>query len=221
MWQHSVPVWEILLDLNCKVYLSHCHLFYLEELYLAKIKKSRGKIRYWIIAITFWTFFLAITLSFISETLIIKANIIISLIILIIIILIGVLFDIIGVAITACPEVPMNSMAANKIKGAREAVGLLKNAGKVSNFCNDVIGDICGIISGAIGAAIVFRILLNNPDFEKAILSAVIAGFISSLTVGGKAIGKNIAMKNSKYIVLKTGYTVYIFNFIFRRKKVK
>ncbi len=188
---------------------------------MTKLKKSRGKIRHWIIAITLWTLLLAITLSFISETLVIKANIAVALIILIIIIFIGVLFDIIGVAITACPEVPMNSMAANKIKGAREAVALLKNAEKVSSFCNDAIGDICGIISGAIGAAIVFRILLYNPNFEKALMSAVIAGFISSITVGGKAIGKNIAIKNSRSIVLKTGYAVYIFNFIFRRKRIK
>ncbi len=188
---------------------------------MVKVKKSRGKIKHWVAIITFWTFLLAVILSFISETLLIKANIAVALVILVIIILIGVLFDIIGVAITACSEVPMNSMAANKIKGAREAVDLLKNADKVSNFCNDVIGDICGIISGAIGAAIVFRILLNNPGLEKAILSAVIAGFISSITVGGKAIGKNIAIKKSKSIVLRTGYVVYLFNFVFRRKRLK
>lgn len=188
---------------------------------MVKVKKSRGKIRHWVIIITFWTFLLAIILSFISETLLIKANIAVALVILVIIISIGVLFDIIGVAITACSEVPMNSMAANKIKGAREAVDLLKNADKVSNFCNDVIGDICGIISGAIGAAIVFRILIANPGLEKALLSAVIAGFISSVTVGGKAIGKNIAIKKSKSIVLKTGYVVYLFNFVFRRKRLK
>jgi len=186
---------------------------------LAKIKKSRDKIKNWIIIIIFLTFLLAIILSFISETLIIKANIITSLIILVLIISIGVLFDIIGVAITACPEVPVNSMAANKIKGAKEAVGLLKNADRASSFCNDVIGDICGIISGAIGAAIVFRILLNNPNLETALLGALIAGFVSSLTVGGKAIGKNVAIKNCKSIVLKTGYIVHIFSFISRQRK--
>ncbi len=177
--------------------------------------------KHWIIAIIFWTLFLAITLSFISETLIIKTNIVITLAILVIIIFIGILFDLIGVAVTACSETPMNSMAANKIKGAKEAVLLLKNADKVSNFCNDVIGDICGIISGAIGASIVFRILLNNPNLEKALIGAVITGFISSITVGGKALAKNVAIKNSKFIALKTGYAVYIFNFIFRRKRIK
>jgi CBS domain containing-hemolysin-like protein len=187
---------------------------------LVKLKKSRAKIRNWIIAIILWSFFLAIAVSFISETLIIKTNIIVTLIILIIIILIGVLFDAIGVAVTACSEVPLNSMAAKKIRGAKEAIRLLKNADRVSNFCNDVIGDICGIVSGAIGATLVFRILLFNPNLESALLSAAITGFISSLTIGGKAIGKNVAIKNCESIVLKTGYILYLLSFPSRIKKV-
>lgn len=186
---------------------------------MVKIKKSRGNIKSWIIAITLWTFFLAVTLSFISEALIIKANIIIALIILLIIIFIGVWFDIIGVAVTACSEAPFHSMAATKIKGSREAIKLLKNADKVSNFCNDVIGDICGIISGAIGAAIVVGVLVNNPNLGKALFSAAVAGFISALTVGGKAIGKNYAIRNSKSIVLKTGYIIYLLSFISRLRR--
>lgn len=181
---------------------------------MVKLKKSRGKIRNWIIVIILWTFFLAIAVSFISETLIIKTNITISLVILFIIISIGVLFDIIGVAVTACSEPPMHSMASNKVKGSREAVRLLKSADRVSNFCNDVIGDICGIISGSIGAIIVFMILVANPTLENALLGAIITGFISSLTVGGKAIGKNVAIKKSEFIVLKTGYAVYLLSFI-------
>jgi CBS domain containing-hemolysin-like protein len=183
---------------------------------LVKLKKSRIKIRHWIIAIILWSFFLAIAVSFISETLIIKTNLIVTLVTLIIIISIGVLFDIIGVAITACPEAPLHSAATGKKKGAREAVRLLQHADKVSNFCNDVIGDICGILSGAIGAILVFRILIINPNLESALLSAVITGFISSLTIGGKAIGKNVAIKNSIPIVLKTGYAVYLLSFFSR-----
>ncbi len=188
---------------------------------MVKLKKSRGNIRNWIIAIILWSFFLAIAVSFISETLIIKTNLIVTLIILVIIISIGVLFDTIGVAVTACSEVPLNSMAARKIKGAKEAIRLLKNADKVSNFCNDVIGDICGIVSGAIGAILVFRILIINPTLESALLSAAVTGFISSLTIGGKATGKNIAIKRCESIVLKTGYAVYALSFLSRIKNRK
>jgi len=186
---------------------------------LVKIKKFRGRRSTWIIGIILWTFFLAVTLSFISEALTIKANIIVSIIILVIIIFIGVLFDIIGVAVTACPEMPLNSMAANKIKGSIQAVRLIKNADRVSNFCNDVIGDICGIISGSIGAVIIFRLLINNPTLEKALFSVAVTGFISSLTVGGKAIGKNIAIKNCKKIVHKTGYVIYFLSFLFNARR--
>lgn len=186
---------------------------------MVKLKKSRAKIRNWIIAIILWSFFLAIAVSFVSETVIIKTNIIVTLVILAVIISTGVLFDTIGVAVTACSEVPLNSMASRKIRGAQEAIKLLKNADRVSNFCNDVIGDICGIVSGAIGATLVFRILLVNPNLESALLSAAITGFISSLTIGGKAIGKNIAIKKCESIVLKTGHAVYALSFLSRIKK--
>ncbi|MDD3777017.1 MAG: hypothetical protein PHN32_05375 [Actinomycetota bacterium] len=186
---------------------------------MVKYKKSSKHIRSWIIAITAWTFLLAILLSLISETLITNVALIPALIILVIIIAIGVLFDIVGVAVTAATEVPLNSMSAKKIKGAREAVELIKNADRVANFCNDVIGDITGIVSGSVGAVIVFRLMIDNPTLEKTLLSVVITGFIASLTVGGKALGKNIAIRNCKFIVLKTGYVVYLATYIFRRNK--
>jgi CBS domain containing-hemolysin-like protein len=177
---------------------------------LSKKKKSR-KIKNWIIIITAWTFVLAIALSLLSETLIVRANLIISLIILAVIIFIGVFADMLGIAVTACPQVPLVSKASNKIKGAKEAMNLIKNADRVSNFFNDVIGDITGIISGAVGAAIVFRVLVSYPGMEKIFLSVAITGFIASLTVGGKALGKSVAIKNSVTIVLKLGFFVHLF----------
>jgi CBS domain containing-hemolysin-like protein len=178
---------------------------------LAKIKKSRKRIKNWIIIITAWTFVLAISLSLLSETLIIRANLILSIMILVVIIAIGVLADMAGIAVTACPQVPLVSKASNKIKGAKEAMNLIKNADRVSNFFNDVVGDITGIISGAVGAAIVFRVLTTYPGIEKIFLSVAITGFIASLTVGGKAMGKSIAIKNSVAIVLKLGFFVHLF----------
>jgi len=186
---------------------------------LVKEKKSSSNIRNWIIVVTVWTFLLAIALSFVSETLIVNVNFISALMILVVIIFIGVFFDIIGVAVTAASEAPLNAMSAKKIKGAREAVELIKNADRVANFCNDVIGDITGIVSGAVGAAIVFRLMIGHPTLGKTLLSVVITGFIAALTVGGKALGKNIAIKKCKFIVLKSGYVVYLFNYIFRRRK--
>ena len=98
-------------------------------------------------------------MSFISENLIKNINVVFAFLILIIIIFIGILFDIIGVAVTAADEPPFHAMSANKQKGSKEAVILIRNADIVSNFCNDVIGDIAGTLSGAAGATLVYRIL--------------------------------------------------------------
>jgi CBS domain containing-hemolysin-like protein len=103
-------------------------------------------------------------------------------------------------------------MAAQNNKAARYSIKLIKNAGVVSNFCNDVIGDICGIISGAAGAIIVFKITNFYDIKELTTLSVVMSGFIASLTVGGKAIGKEIAINYSKNIMYYTGKVVMFFD---------
>ena len=59
---------------------------------------------------------------------------------------------------------------------------------------NDVIGDISGIISGAIGTTIIYNIINTYGIRNGGILSIVITSLIASLTVGGKALGKSIAM---------------------------
>ncbi|WDC83794.1 hypothetical protein PL321_14940 [Caloramator sp. mosi_1] len=79
--------------------------------------------------------------------------------VLISIIFVGIIFDIIGVAVTAAEEAPFHSLASRKVKGAKTAVKLIRNADKVSNFCNDVIGDICGVVSGAAGAIIISKLI--------------------------------------------------------------
>ena len=42
---------------------------------------------------------------------------------------------------------------------ARQAIYIVRNADRVSNFCNDVIGDISGIISGTAVAFVVLKLL--------------------------------------------------------------
>lgn len=108
-------------------------------------------------------------------------------------------------------------MASRKVKGARTSVTLIRNADKVSNFCNDVIGDVCGVISGGAGAIIIGKIITaGGIDYRmKAILTLGISALIASLTVGGKAIGKNFAISQSYNIV----YSVAWFLDTVRRKK--
>ena len=92
-------------------------------------------------------------LSLSSEAILENADLLLALLILALFIGLGILFDIIGVAVTAADPRPFHSMAAHKEKGAKEALKLLRNADRVSSVCNDVVGDICGIVSGATGPA--------------------------------------------------------------------
>ncbi|RKD34775.1 hypothetical protein BET03_01685 [Thermohalobacter berrensis] len=166
-----------------------------------KLKKYNIK---WVLLISIWTFLLAIAVSTLSENLMRKFDIITAFVTLIIIIHLGVIFDLIGIAVAAANEKPFNSMAANKVLEGKYSLRLVRNAGPVSNFCNDVIGDICGIISGAAGTVIVFK-LINVYGFKNGtILSIAMSGFIASLTVGGKALGKEIAIKNANLIIFYT-----------------
>ena len=183
-----------------------------------KSNKQRKKVIRWILIILLWTFASAAFLSFISETILKSVNLIVAFILLIIIIFINLLSDLIGVAVTACSEVPFNAMAAKKIKGANQALNLVKNADRVANICQDVIGDVTGIVSGSIGATIIVVILFKNPSLNQFLMSILMISTISAVTVAGKAVGKNIAIKNCVPIVRKTGLMIYFLTQIFKRK---
>lgn len=155
----------------------------------------------WIILITIWTFVLAVFVSIISENLMRNMILIYAFIILIIIILIGILFDTIGIAVAAASEKPFHSMAANKVLEGKYAVKLVRNAVPVSNFCNDVIGDICGIVSGAAGSIIILKLVKTYSLGDATLYSIAMSSLIASLTVGGKAFGKEVALKNSNKII--------------------
>jgi CBS domain containing-hemolysin-like protein len=134
----------------------------------------------------------------------------ISIIILLIIILIGIIFDIIGVAVAAANEAPFHAMAADKVPGGKEAVRIIRNADIVTNICNDVVGDICGVISGAAGATIILKTVLSSKSLNETVFSVIMAGLISTLTISGKAIGKAFAIKNSKRVVYDVALLTYI-----------
>ena len=114
-------------------------------------KKKRNN---WPLIVTILAFTISLLFSFMSESVMPKVGIIVGIMILILFIFIGIIFDMIGVAVTSSNEEPLHAMSSKKIKGAKKAVSFKKNADKVSSFCNDVIGDICGIISGSAGVSV-------------------------------------------------------------------
>ena len=167
---------------------------HIEELF----KKYNVK---WVVTVSVWTFFLAAFFNYLSEQLLIQAALVPAFFMLVVIILIGVVSDMVGIAVAVASEKPFHAMAADKVPSARAAIRLLKNAGVVSNICNDVIGDICGIISGVAAATILLKITPTLTATETLLSTLVLGGFVASLTVGGKAIGKNIALEKSHQIV--------------------
>lgn len=179
-----------------------------------KIKAGAGgtKSDYRWIAITLvTTFSLSMIFTVVSTGVMEKVGLITAILILAAIIFLGIIFDIIGVAVTTADEAPFNSMAIKKVKGSAQAIHLIKERSRVSNFCNDVIGDICGIISGSASAAVVAHILKMGFSLNNVIVSLFITGIAAALTVGGKAFGKNIAMKFSNRIVYRVAVILYFF----------
>ncbi len=160
----------------------------------------------WTTKVFFLTFILAIFFSLIAN-LLGKFNIIILSICIILIIFIGILFDLVGTAVLSCDIDALHSKASQKLKGAKMAIKLAKNASTVSSFCNDVIGDICGIISGSLTTVLVVSVFTNISLFN-----IILSSILSSLTVGGKAIGKKIAVKNSTSIIYNVGKFLSIFS---------
>lgn len=163
-----------------------------------KNKKIVDKI--WVLKITVLAFILSMVFSTVSELVLPNVNLVIEIILVLTFIFLGILFDMIGVAVTSADIEPFNSMSSRKVKGAKTAVKMIQKADKVSSFCNDVIGDICGIVSGSAGALISATIASTfsiSPFFVALLVTATIA----ALTIGGKALGKSYAINKNNVIL--------------------
>ena len=181
-----------------------------------KKKKKHSQAR-WILFIFFLTVVISSIISFASSSVLEGVGIFGAFTVLLLIVLLGILFDIIGVAVMSANEKPFHSMAAKKLPGAGEALKLLRSAEKVSSFCNDVVGDICGVVSGSASAVIAVSALssLGSDTVAKLFMSALVAG----ATIAGKACGKNFAMEQATNIVLMVSKTLYYFKVLFHKKK--
>lgn len=172
----------------------------------------------WVLTITVLSFFISLSMSYISSEALSNVNNIIAFLILLLFIAIGIIFDVIGMAATSATEKEFHSMAARKVSGAKEAVWLSRNANQVSSFCNDVVGDISGIISGATGAIIISKLTAGMAVLPTTVISLTITGLVASLTIGGKAIGKGFAIGFSVPIVFTVGRVLSVLPIRFDKK---
>ena len=177
-----------------------------------KTEKTPSHAR-WVIRVFLIAVSLSAVMSLCSNALLEDAGYVSATLILALFIVLGILFDVIGVAVTAANPRPFNSMASHRVKGAKEALYLIRNAEKVASFCNDVVGDICGIVSGSTATVIVL-LLQKSFGWRSIVVSTVVTALISGLTIGGKAIGKRIAMKKSKNVIYLTAKVLSVLHLI-------
>ena len=164
----------------------------------------------WIVTIFTTTFLLSIVFSYATNIISVNANNIVTTFLIILIIAIGILFDMIGAACLTSKEKTFHAMGAQKIKGAKMAIKLIRNNVKVSSIYNDIVGDICGIISGGLGAVLAINLSLKT-NINITIITIIISAIISALTVGGKAIFKNVGVKKADKIIFNLAKILSIF----------
>ncbi|MEB1806537.1 MAG: hypothetical protein LPK26_04380 [Bacillaceae bacterium] len=178
------------------------------------MKQSFIKSINWSLAIAVITLVLAAIFSVISTFLLSGVTWGIGMLIVFFIVLTGVFFDTIGVAATAADEAPFHAMAARKLAGAKHAVIITRNADRFANFCNDVIGDIAGIVSGTASVYVVIQLSLQlghgEGSFDQFFISVLFTSVVAAITVGGKSIGKTIAIQYSTPIIYQVGRILYI-----------
>ncbi len=167
--------------------------------------KSTVSGRY-IVLVGIGSFILAVIFSFLSETFASRLNsVILSSIFLGLIILINMLADVVGTAVTAASHIPFNAKASKRVRGAPHGLQLIRNADKVANLANDVIGDITTTVGGALGISIVVQIMTMGPVISQFWLNVLITAFIAAVIVSTKAAAKKIALSHPDDVIFWVG----------------
>ena len=179
--------------------------------------KPKKKNDHWVLRVFFMAVVLSALLSFFSSTALDGAGYVVAVLVLVAFIALGIVFDMIGVAVTAADPKPFHSMAAHKEKGGREAIRLLSNANRVSSVCNDVVGDICGIVSGST-AAVIVSALQRDFNTTNVMLSIGVTALISGLTIGGKALFKKVAINECTAVVYRVARIMHALH-LYRRNE--
>lgn len=157
------------------------------------------------------SFILAVIVSFLSEATLSKVPALVAMLVVLFLVATGIVFDILGTSVTAAEQSPLNAMAAKRIGGARQALWMVRNADRVANFANDVVGDVTGAVSGAAGTTVALQLsgLFHGGSTAIRLTTLAVLGVIAGLTVGGKAAGKTFALNNATDVVFMAGKVIY------------
>ncbi|MDD2227443.1 MAG: hypothetical protein PHH71_02560 [Clostridia bacterium] len=183
-----------------------------------KIEKKKDSYWRWPIRVFFLAFTLSLLFGITSEHFMSGAGLFLAIFIVIILITISILTDMIGVAVVACNKAPFEKMASKNVKGAEYGLYIVKNSAKIASLCADVVGDVCGVLSGAAGATILsFLIYDNSTSACQILIAALVSATIAGVTIGGKAVFKQYATNNAEKIVLVLGKILNVFSRIFKK----
>lgn len=170
----------------------------------------------WTVTVLILSFVLSVFFSFITSVLMQSLTLFFAFVLLFVIIAINIFFDMIGTAVQNAEEHPFHSLAARKVKGAKESISVIRHAPQLANMCCDVIGDIAGIISGATTTLIVSE-LISVFKLTGILPSLILTGIVGALTIGGKAMSKGISMQNGNSIVFAVGKIMYFCRHFLRK----
>lgn len=187
-----------------------------------KIQSKFAKNYRWPLIVLVTAFCISMMFGVLSEVALDGANIIISIVVILVFLVIAIITDMIGVAITSCDEKNLRAMAARKIRGAKEAIILQKNGDKVSSIFADILGDVCGILSGAAGASVASALITQNmSSFTGVVIASLVSAIIAALIIFGKALMKKYSMNHSEKIILIMGKIMSIFHISKKEKNTK
>lgn len=187
-----------------------------------KVQSKFAKNYRWPLIVLVTAFCISMMFGVLSEVALDGANIIISIVVILVFLVIAIITDMIGVAITSCDEKNLRAMAARKIRGAKEAIILQKNGDKVSSIFADILGDVCGILSGAAGASVASALITQNmSSFTGVVIASLVSAIIAALIIFGKALMKKYSMNHSEKIILIMGKIMSIFHISKKEKNTK
>jgi len=174
-------------------------------------KKKKSKRNLWPIFVFFAAFVLSVVFSLSSELVLTNPSLIVALVLIFVFLVISIFFDIIGVAVTKCEDKAFFAMASRKVRGAKKSLFLIKHADRVNSVCCDIIGEVLSILSGALGMVVVGFLIAGAEGIRDIIVPVLVGASIASLTAGGKAYTKTIAIKKAQPIVFFAGKLLAIF----------
>ncbi len=186
-----------------------------------KVKASAMEIRHyrWAFKMFIVSICLSSLFSLLSHSVLSSLGAIMACVMIALFIFLSVVFDMIGIAVTSADENYFKHAVERGEPGSEVALRLKKNSEKVCSFCADVVGDICGILSGAGGACVILSISQNiSQPSVVIIISTLVSSLIAGLTILFKALMKGRAIKNADRLILRLGKILDKI-FFYKRKK--